>query len=275
MDVQHDPDRLRMPVKRVGDRWIDVPWEEAFDDVATRLAAIQDAQGPHAVAFYYGNPTGHSYAAMLFGLAFSKSLGTKNVFSANSVDALPRLVTSLFLYGNQAVLPIPDLDRTRFLLILGANPVVSNGSVMTAPGAAKRLAELKARGGTIVVVDPRRTETAELADAHLFIRPGTDALLLAAMLHTIFAEGLDKASRSPVPLNGLDDVRAMRTTSCRRRGGSSMRTIRCWRTRSPCGTPHTIHYLSCRRRKARSRSPRSCSSCWGGSARRRAASRRW
>ena len=208
MDVQHDPDRLRKPMKRVGDSLVEVSWEQAFEDIATRLARTQLDHGPHAVGFYYGNPTGHSYAAILFGLAFSKSLGTKNVFSANSVDALPRLVTSLFLYGNQAVLPIPDLDRTSFLLILGANPVVSNGSVMTAPGAAKRLAALRARGGTIVVVDPRRTETAEIADRHLFVRPGTDALLLAAMLQVIFVERLDKVDRRTVPIAGEAELRA-------------------------------------------------------------------
>jgi anaerobic selenocysteine-containing dehydrogenase len=198
-DIQHDPDRLRAPMRRRGDTWEPVGWEEALDDVADRLAAVQRAHGRDAVGLYFGNPVGHSYGAMLYGFAFMEALKTRNVFSSQSIDALPRLLTSLQLYGNQAVLPIPDLDRTDFLLVLGANPAVSNGSVMTAPDARRRLQDVRARGGRVVVVDPRRSETAALADRHLFIRPGTDALLLLAMLHTLDAEGLLRPT-------ALDDV---------------------------------------------------------------------
>ena len=201
MDLHHDPDRLRRPMKREGSAWREVGWGEAFDDIAARIAGIQRDHGRDAVAFYYGNPTGHSYSAMLSGLLFSGTLGSRNLYSANSVDALPRLVTSLLMYGSQAVVPIPDIERTDFLLILGANPVVSNGSVMTAPDVARRIRAIRERGGRVVVVDPRRTETAAVADAHHFIRPGADALLLAAMLETLFAEGLSR----PGDLAGLCD----------------------------------------------------------------------
>ena len=160
------------------------------------------------MAFYYGNPTAHAYSAVLFGILFREQLGSRNAFSSNSVDALPRLFTSLKVFGNQAILPVPDLERTSFLLVLGANPVVSNGSVMTAPDVKRRLAAIRARGGAIVVVDPRRTETAAIADQHVFIRPGSDALLLAAMIRTIFEEGLAKPGALASIVEGLDVVRA-------------------------------------------------------------------
>ncbi len=208
-DVQHDPDRLRTPLRRRGDDWEPVGWEEAFDDVVDRLAAVQRAHGRDAVGLYFGNPVGHSYGAMLYGFAFMEALKTRNVYSSQSIDALPRLLTSFQLYGSQAVLPIPDLDRTQFLLVLGANPVVSNGSVMTAPDARRRLQDLRARGGRLVVVDPRRTETAALADTHHFIRPGTDALLLLAMLHTLETEGLLRPTALDDVLEGRERLLAL------------------------------------------------------------------
>ncbi len=169
---------------------------------------IQRDHGKDAMAFYYGNPTAHAYASVLYGVLFRTQLGSKNAYSSNSVDALPRLFVSLLVYGSQAILPVPDLDRTRFLLVLGANPAVSNGSVMTAPDVKKRLERIRARGGRVVVVDPRRTETALLADEHFFIRPGTDGLLLAAMIKTIFDERLDKLGRLAPFVEGLAEVRA-------------------------------------------------------------------
>ncbi len=206
-DVQHDPDRIREPLRRVGDRWEPVSWKAALDETADRIAAIQHAHGKSAMALYIGNPTAHSASALLFGLPFRDFLRSHNNYSSNSVDALPRLMTSYFLYGNQALIPVPDLERTEFLLILGANPVVSNGSAMAAPGIAGRLKQIRARGGKIVVVDPRRTETADAADQHLFIRPGSDALLLAALVRTIQHEGLGHPGRLDFFTNGLDEVR--------------------------------------------------------------------
>lgn len=203
-DLHEDPDRLRVPQKRIGDRWVEVPWDEALGEVGARLAAIQRDHGRDAVGLYVGNPTVHSHGAILFGLVFHGVLGTRNLFTSNSVDALPRLLTSLLMYGSQAVLPIADLDRTRFLLVVGANPAVSNGSILTAPGARRRLAEIRARGGRVVVLDPRRTETAELADRHLFVRPGTDALVLAAMVQVIVSEGLSRPGALAPRLKGVD-----------------------------------------------------------------------
>lgn len=188
-ELQHDPDRVLTPLRRVGDELVEATWEEALTDITARMAALQAEHGRDAVGAYYGNPVGHDYRGVLMGQLFRDALGSRSVFSANSTDALPRLLVSLWLYGSQAVLPVPDLDRCMHLLVLGANPVVSNGSVMSAPGMPRRLKELKARGGRLVVVDPRRTETARLAHAHHFIRPGTDALLLLAMLQHLGAGG--------------------------------------------------------------------------------------
>ncbi|HEY3351621.1 MAG TPA: molybdopterin-dependent oxidoreductase [Polyangia bacterium] len=189
-DLARDPDRLRQPLRRRGASWEPVTWDAALDEIAGRLTGIQERHGGDAVALYYGNPVAHAYGTLLVLLPFIRALGTRNVYSANSLDARPRMLVSRLLYGNEALLPVPDLGRTRFLLAVGANPVVSNGSVMTAPDCARRVGEVRGRGGRLVVVDPRRTETAAIADTHLFVRPGADALLLAAMLHVLFAEGL-------------------------------------------------------------------------------------
>ncbi|MFN7952160.1 MAG: molybdopterin-dependent oxidoreductase [bacterium] len=207
-DVQHDPDRIRQPLRRAGSTWKPISWDEALDETAHRIVDIQRQHGKNAVALYIGNPTAHSSSALLFGLPFRDLLGTHNNYSSNSVDALTRLMTSYFLYGNQALIPVADLGRTELLLIVGANPVVSNGSAMSAPDVRHRLEAIRERGGQIVVVDPRRSETAALADRHHFIRPGTDALLLAALVTTLFEEGLAKPGRLASFTDGLDEVRA-------------------------------------------------------------------
>jgi anaerobic selenocysteine-containing dehydrogenase len=193
-DLHADPDRLKQPLKRVGERWHAIGWDEALDEAAERIAAIQKQHGRSSVAMFIGNPTVHSYTAVLYGQLFASILSTRSTYSSNSVDALPRLLVSLWLYGSQARIPIPDVDRTQYLLVLGANPLVSNGSVMTAPDFRRRLRALKARGGRLVVIDPRRSETAAVADEHHFIRPGADALLLAAMVRVVLDEQLSKPS---------------------------------------------------------------------------------
>jgi len=188
-DLHHDPDRLRKPLVKRDGEWRECSFEEAYGLVSRRLAALQRRDGRDSVGFYYGNPTGHDYRAM-FGVAlWQKLLGSRNVFSSNSVDAHPRMLASLKLYGNQALLPVPDIERTDLLVVMGANPVVSHGSVMTAPDTRRRLRDIRARGGRIVVIDPRRTETAALADQHQFIRPGTDALLLLSVIHELDRQG--------------------------------------------------------------------------------------
>ncbi|HVT38797.1 MAG TPA: molybdopterin-dependent oxidoreductase [Gemmatimonadaceae bacterium] len=202
-DLQEDPDRQRRPVKRVGTEWQEIGWDEAFTLVARELKACQARYGRDSVAAYLGNPTVHSLGAILFVRGFVRSLRTKNRFSATSVDQLPHHLAALWMFGHPLLIPIPDLDHADHLLIIGANPAVSNGSLMTAPDVARRLKEIRRRGGRVVLVDPRRTETAALADAHHFIRPGADAFLLLAMLHVLFEERLTRPSRTAVFTDGL------------------------------------------------------------------------
>lgn len=202
-DVHHDPDRLTTPRVRRGDRFEPIEWDAALDLVARRLRDIRRAHGNDAIAVYQGNPTAHNLGLMTFGQAFFRSLGTRNLYSATSADQLPHMLAALLMFGHQVLLTVPDLDRTDFMLLLGANPAVSNGSMMSAPDMRRRLAAIRARGGHVVTVDPRRGETARLADQHIFIRPGQDALLLLGLLHTVFAEGL---TRRTVEADGWDTV---------------------------------------------------------------------
>lgn len=204
-DIQEDPDRLRQPHRRVGELWEPITWEEAFALAAERLWSIQQAHGRNAVAVYQGNPSVHNYGLMTHSNYFLGLLKTRNRFSATSVDQLPQHLTSHLMYGHGLLLPIPDIDHTDFMLILGGNPLASNGSIMTVPDVEKRLKALRARGGRLVVIDPRRSETAAMADQHLFIRPGGDAALLCGLLNTLFSENLARGSHLPV--NGLEQVR--------------------------------------------------------------------
>jgi anaerobic selenocysteine-containing dehydrogenase len=193
-DLHTDPDRLRRPVKKVGSTWVEIEWDEAYDLVVDGLVRTRREHGPDAVGVYWGNPMAHSLGALTHGIGgFSPLLGTRNRFSATSLDTLPHFVIHRLLYGHQLLAPIPDIDRTAYFLVIGSNPLVSNGSTMTVPDVANRLKALKARGGSLVVVDPRRTETARLADRHLFVRPGSDALFLLALLRTVLVEGLANA----------------------------------------------------------------------------------
>jgi anaerobic selenocysteine-containing dehydrogenase len=189
-DIHHDPDRLRRPVRRnAKGEFEPVSWDDAFALVAGRLAEVRARWGNDAVGFYWGNPTGNNHGALLMMSAFAKALGTRNRFSAGSQDANPRIVTSFDLYGSSVSIPIPDVDRTDYFLCLGGNPLVSNGSVMTAPDMRRRLRAVRARGGKLVVVDPRRTETAREADEHVAIRPGGDAAFLLAMVRVLAERG--------------------------------------------------------------------------------------
>ncbi|AZC39599.1 molybdopterin oxidoreductase family protein [Pseudomonas chlororaphis] len=204
-DIQNDPDRLRQPMRRVGSDWQAIEWDEAFKLVAERLAAIQEQHGNNAVAVYQGNPSVHNYGLMTHSNYFLGLLKTQNRFSATSVDQLPQHLSSYLMYGHGLLLPIPDIDNTDFMLILGGNPLASNGSIMTVPDVEKRLKAIQGRGGKVVVVDPRRSETAAMADQHVFVRPGGDVALLFGMLQTIFAEGLTRDSHLLV--DGLAEVR--------------------------------------------------------------------
>nr|WP_298143903.1 molybdopterin oxidoreductase family protein [uncultured Pseudomonas sp.] len=204
-DIQNDPDRLRQPMRRVGSEWQAIEWEEAFALVAERLGDIQARHGANAVATYQGNPSVHNYGLLTHSNYFLGLLKTRSRFSATSVDQLPHHLVSQQMYGHGFLLPICDIDHTDFMLILGGNPLASNGSIMTVPDVEKRLKAIKTRGGKVVVVDPRRSETAAIADQHVFVRPGEDAALLFGLLNTLFEEGLTRASHLPVV--GLDEAR--------------------------------------------------------------------
>ncbi len=208
-DIHNDPDRLRQPIKKTAGGWQQISWTQAFDEVTTELKNIQQRNGKNSVAIYLGNPTVHNVDAMLFGPVFYRTLGTSSRYSATSVDQLPELLVSLSMFGHNLLVPLPDLDRTDFHIIFGANPVVSNGSLMTAPGVTKRLQAIRGRGGKLVVVDPRRTETAAIADQHLFIKPGSDVLMLLAMLQVVFAEKLQTLGAVASFSRGLEDIEAL------------------------------------------------------------------
>jgi anaerobic selenocysteine-containing dehydrogenase len=206
-DVYDDPDRLRTPIRRVGDgpdaTWEEISWDDALDLVADRLVRVATEHGSDAIGVYLGNPNAHSVGFATHGVPFVKSLRTRNRFSASTVDQIPHQFVAWQMYGHQLLLPVPDLDRTSFFLVLGANPMASNGSLMTVPDFPQRVRDLKARGGRMVVLDPRRTETAKVATEHHFVRPGSDAVLLLAMLHVLLDEGL---ATPPAYVDGLDRV---------------------------------------------------------------------
>ncbi|HZJ64691.1 MAG TPA: molybdopterin oxidoreductase family protein [Kofleriaceae bacterium] len=204
-DLHHDPDRLQRPVVRDGSAWRTVEWDEAFDLVARRLREIRVAHGNDAIAVYQGNPTAHNLGLMTYGQILLRTFRTRNMYSATSLDQLPHMLAALLMFGNQLLMAVPDIDRSDLFVCLGANPLASNGSIMTAPDMRRRLKAIRERGGRVVVIDPRRTETAARADRHLFLRPGTDAVLLLAMIETVFAERLVKTGR--VPVSGVDELR--------------------------------------------------------------------
>lgn len=189
-DLHEDPERLRKPIRRTVDGWQEMEWDEALDMVADRLHQIRTDHGRNSIGAYLGNPNVHNHGALIAGLPFLRALGTQNRFSATSNDQLPHMLASLEMFGHQVLFPIPDIDRTDLFMCIGANPMASNGSLMTVPDFRGRIKSMKARGGKLVVIDPRRTETAKLADEFHFVRPGTDALLLMAMVHTLFEEDL-------------------------------------------------------------------------------------
>ena len=206
-DLQQDPNRLRKPLKKTLAGWQEISWRQALDEVGDKLKALQAQYGNNAVGLYVGNPTAHNHGALLMLAPFIKALNTHSRFSATSCDQLPHMLACLEMFGHFASFPIPDIDRTRYFLCLGANPLASNGSVMTAPNFRERMKKLRGRGGKFIVFDPRRTETAVVADEHHFVKPGTDALLLLAILHVIFAEGLECLGAAGGKVKDLDLLR--------------------------------------------------------------------
>ena len=205
-ELDADPDRLRTPLIRRNGTLQPATWEAAFAEVERRLMPIVRERGRDAVAVYLGNPTAHNMALAIYAQVLLRALGTKNVFSASTVDQMPKQVSSGLMFGTLLSVPVPDLDRTDYLLMLGANPFVSNGSLMTAPDAPGRIRAIRKRGGKVVVIDPKRTRTAQEASEHHFIQPGTDAHFLFAIVHALFAEGLVRLGRLAEHVAGLEEV---------------------------------------------------------------------
>lgn len=209
--LHHDPDRLRTPLVRRDGELVEASWDEAFAEVARRLPPLIAEHGRDAVAIYAGNPSVHNISTALYGPALFKAVGTKNFYTASTVDQLPKHYSAGLMFGHPLTIPVPDLDRTQHLLLLGANPLVSNGSLMTAPDVRGRLRGIQARGGRIVVVDPKRSRTAEMADEHHAIRPGTDALLLFALVNVLFTDGLVNLGELAPHVAGVAEVGVLAT----------------------------------------------------------------
>ena len=208
--VYEDPDRIRRPLRRTASGgWQELAWDQALDLVGSRLHAIREQHGKSAVGTYIGNPIGFSLSGLLYVPMYVQALDSERLFSAATMDQLPKNLSSRLLFGDAWAIPIPDVDRTQFLLALGGNPMISQGSLMSAPNVKQRLDALRARGGRLVVVDPRRTETAARADRHWFIRPGTDAFFLFALIHVLFAENRVDLGRLAVFTDGIAALRAL------------------------------------------------------------------
>jgi anaerobic selenocysteine-containing dehydrogenase len=206
-DLHEDPDRLRTPLIKRNGVHVEATWEQAWAEIATRVPAVQQAHGRQAVGIVAGNPSSHKASLMLYFSRLARSLGSRNIFSAATLDQIPRHLSSGLLFGQWMSVPVPDIARCDFLIVLGANPVASNGSMWTVPDFKGKAKAMQARGGQLVVIDPRRTETAAMADAHHFIRPGADVFLLLGMVHTLFADGLVKLGRLTEHAVGVDEVR--------------------------------------------------------------------
>ena len=205
--LHEDPDRLRHPLVKRDGVHVEVTWTQAWAEVESRLLDVIDRHGRESIAVYLGNPTAHSLSAMMFNRVLLQGLGTRQRYSASTVDQMPRQVAAGYVFGTPVSVPVPDLDRTDYLVIMGGNPYASNGSLCTAPDFPGRIEAMRARGGTLVVIDPRRSRTAEEADRWLPIRPGTDAMLLAALVNVLAAEGLaDPGAHVAAHLNGVDAV---------------------------------------------------------------------
>jgi anaerobic selenocysteine-containing dehydrogenase len=210
-ELDNDPDRLTQPLVRRDGVLTEATWDEAYAVVADRLGEVIREHGGAAVGVYFGNPNAHTIAGSLYAPLVIRGLGTRQVYSASTLDQMPKHVALGLMFGSPVAFTVPDLDRTDYLVIIGANPLVSNGSLATAPDFPGKLRALRKRGGKLVVIDPFRTRTAELADRHLAPRPGTDAVLLLAIVHVLFEEGLVAADLGGIAehVNGVDDVRAL------------------------------------------------------------------
>jgi len=206
-DIQNDPDRLRSPIKKVGDDWEEISWEQAFSEIAAKHQAI--VAGSKVGAMFFGNPNVHNYSSSFSTRGLVKAWGAKGIYSASTLDQLPHMICQKWVYGHNALYPVPDIDRTMFMLCVGGNPLASNGSLWTVPNVKKRIQRLQKRGGKFVVVDPRKTETAKIADGHHFIKPGTDTALFLGLLLALDEAGLVNPGRLMPMLNGWEEAWAL------------------------------------------------------------------
>ena len=209
-DLQNDPDRLRAPLKRIGKRtgetWEEISWDQAFSEIAEKLARVK--QSSKVPGVYLGNPNAHNYATNFYMRGFLKMWGSQGIYSATTLDQIPHMLAQKWVYGHNALYPVPDIDRTQFMVIVGGNPMASNGSIWTVPNFRNRVKRLQERGGKLVVIDPRRTETAKVADEHHFVRPGTDTALFLAVLKSLKNQNLVKPGRLEVMLENWPEFLA-------------------------------------------------------------------
>ncbi len=205
-DLWQDPDRLRGPLKKVNGSFQAIAWEQAFDEISSRINELQKKYGRSSIATYAGNPNTHNFGNLILLPMFLRGIRSHNKFSATSVDQLPHMLASYLMFGHQLLLPIADVDHTRYMLMFGANPAVSNGSLLSSAGLSTRLKAIQNRSGKVVLFDPRYTETASLVTEHYFIRPGTDAFLLGALVKLIFERKMVKTGRLGSMVKGLDQL---------------------------------------------------------------------
>lgn len=210
-DFHDDPDRLHTPLLKTPQGWKQISWHRAFDVAAKRITEIQNEFGQDAIGCYFGNPNVHHHGNMLFLEGLQKALKTKNQFSATSNDQLPHMRANYEMFGHQGMFPVPDIDHTDLFILIGSNPAASNGSLMSAPDYIGRLKAIRKRGGEVILIDPKRSETAKVVDQHLFIRPGTDAYMLMGVVHTLFDESLVDAGRLQSLIDGIADMQLIST----------------------------------------------------------------
>ena len=206
-DIYEDPDRLRAPMKRVGETWQKISWEQAFVEIGEKFKAVRSQYGNDALGIYHGNPSVHNVGTILNAGTLVRALKTKNAFSATSADQLPHHFVGWLMLGHPFLLPVPDILRTQYMLILGGNPLASNGSMMTAPNVSEHLDNIKKRGGKVVVIDPRKSETAARASEHIFVKPGTDIFFLLGIIHTLFAENLVNLGKLKTFTEGIETLK--------------------------------------------------------------------
>jgi anaerobic selenocysteine-containing dehydrogenase len=206
--IDADPDRLQRPMVRRDGELVEVSWSEAFAEAGRLLKGVAERHGREALSVYIGNPTAHNHAYGHYSAELMKAMGTRQVYSSSTMDAMPQQVAAALMFGHPLAMPLADLDRTDFLLVIGGNPAVSHGSLGHASDYARRIRSVRERGGRVVVVDPIRTRTAEAAGEHVPVRPGTDAHLVASLLQVVTSEGLVALRHLDGQVNGLDELTA-------------------------------------------------------------------